>query len=230
MILWQRFISRIKVLSLILVTILSVAAVVWGYIEARDTTQFWDEANIARDEAMPVNRRLRELAGADITAAKSQTVLNLEPLQADGQTTVAPQPVVWARHQHVFAGLESWEENKRRYYQLLYYSDLDEKWLRRSLTQCQNIEACMALFGWDRFNAKLSANARPLTAPEIEIEIENYTRFAHEFNRQNAAEPHIFYVVADTEANDKFTNFDRWYERDAGEKLGRYTLYRAKLK
>ena len=66
MILWQRFISRIKVLSLILVTILSAAAVVWGYIEARDTTQFWDEANIARDEAMPVNRRLRELAGADI--------------------------------------------------------------------------------------------------------------------------------------------------------------------
>ena len=227
---WQKFISRIKTLSLILVTILSVAAIVWGYIEARDTTAFWDDANIARDEAMPVNQRLRELAGADITAAKSQTVLNLEPLQADGQTTVAPQPVVWARHQHVFAGLESWEENKKRYYQLIYYSDLDEKWLRNSLSGCRNIEACMALFGWDRFNARLSANARPLTQPEVEIEIKNYARFAREFNQENARQPQVYYVVAETGANDKFENFDRWYERDAGEQHGKYTLYRAKLK
>lgn len=227
---WQKSVSRIPALSFVLATILGFAAIFWGYIEARDTTVYWDDANIGRDEAMPVNRRLRELADADIEAAKNQTTLNLEPLQADGQTTVTAQPVVWARHQHVFAGLESWEENKQRYYQMLYYSDLDENWLRNSLTGCRNIEACMALFGWDRFNARLSANARPLTQPEIEVEIKNYARFAENFNRSNAENPRIFYVVSDSENDDKFENFDRWYERDAGEQLGKYTLYRVNLK
>ncbi|HEY0657517.1 MAG TPA: hypothetical protein VGD05_03540, partial [Pyrinomonadaceae bacterium] len=175
---WQRFLSHFKWLPVILLSVLCFAAIVWGYVEARETTTFWNSINVQRDEAMPVNLRLRELANADIENARHLTTLNLEPLQADSQTTVAPQSPLWARHQHVFAGLESWEENKQRYYQMLYYSDLDESWLRNSLTNCRNIEACMALFGWDRFNARLSANSRPLTSPEIEAETENYSRFS----------------------------------------------------
>jgi hypothetical protein len=227
---WQSLLTRFKNVSLGLVVILSAAAIFWGVIEARDTTEYWDPVNVQRDEAMPANLRLRELAGGDIEAAKHQTTLNLEPLQADSQPTVAPQPVVWARHQHVFAGLHSWEENKERYYQMLYYSDLDERWLRKSLTKCSNIEACMALFGWDRFNARLSANARPLTAPEIEEEVANYARFAEEFSRETAQNPLLSYVVVYTDSNDRLENLDRWYERDEGEILGKYTLYRVKLR
>jgi len=227
---WQRFLSRFKTVSIILLSVLCVAAIYWGYIEARDTTSFWNDTNIQRDEAMPVNLRLRELANGDVENAKRQTTLNLEPLQADAQTTVAPQSPLWARHQHVFAGLYSWDENRQRYYQMLYYSDLDEKWLRESLTGCRNIEACMALFGWDRFNARLSANARPLTQPEVEVEVQNFARFSREFNAEAAQNPLLSYVVVYAEANDKMENLNRWYQLDAGENLGKYKLYRVKLR
>ena len=189
---WQRLFGKFKRLSIGLLLVISVISIGWGYIEAKETTIFWDDTNIRRDEAMPVNLRLKELAGGNIETAKQQTTLNLEPLQADSQPTVAPQAVIWARHQHVFSGLKDWEENKIRYYQLLYYSDLDAEYLRKSLIGCRNIEACMALFGWDRFNAKLSANARPLTLPEIEDEVANYENFSKNFSVEDAKSPLIF--------------------------------------
>lgn len=227
---WERYINQIKLLSAILTLVIGAAAVVWGYVEARETTVFWDSINIRRDEAMPVNLRLRTLAENNIESAKHQATLNLEALQADGQTTVAPFSVVWARHQHVFAGLHSWEENKQRYYQLLYYSDLDENWLRRALSGCQDIEACMALFGWDRFNARLSANARPLTQPEIDEEVRRFAEYSKNFKETDAVNPQISYLVVFNETENGLKNFDRWYERDQGEVLGKYTLYKVKLK
>jgi hypothetical protein len=226
----RKILAQRNALTITMLSVVGIAAIVWGGIEARETTKFWNEMNVQRDEAMPVHSRLLEIANGNVDFAKHQTTLNLEPLQADSQPTVAPQSPLWARHQHVFAGLHSWEENKKRYYQMLYYSDLDEKWLRASLTGCQNIEACMALFGWDRFNARLSANARPLTAPEIAVEVENYARYARDFNISEAQSPLLSYVVVDAEAGDSLKNLDRWYHRDKGENLGRYTLYRVELK
>lgn len=227
---WQRFITPIKSLSAGLLSVLAIAAVGWGYIEARDTTVFWDSSNILRDEAMLVNNRLREIARGNIENAKKEVTLNLEPLQADSQPTVAPQAVLWARHQHVFAGLESWEENKIRYYQLLYFSDLDASFLKSSLTGCRDIEACMALFGWDRFNARLSANARPLTMPEIEEEVRNYAEFVRNYSFSDAERSQIKYLIVHNDANNQLQNFDLWFNRDEGEFLGKYTLYRTNLK
>lgn len=226
---WQRFLSRMKTLSVISLSILGIVSIGWGYIEARETTEIWDSINIRRDEAMSVNLRLRRL-GENIETAKLQTTLNLEALQADSQPTVAPQGVLWARHQHVFAGLRDWEENRRRYYQLLYYSDLDADHLRNALTGCRDIEACMALFGWDRFNARLSANARPLTMPEIEAEVQNFKNFTENFSVEEAQNPLLDYVVIYEQDDYKLENLNRWYERDGGEILGKYILYRVKLK
>ncbi len=223
---WQRFVMRLRLLSLTVVCILCAAAIAWGYYESVETTKFWDDINAIRDDAMPVNLRLRELAGDDIEAAKRQTTLNLEPLQADSQPTVAPQGVLWARHQHTFAGIRSWDENKRRYYQMLYYSDRDSGWLKSALTGCSDIEACMALFGWDRFNARLSANARPLTRAEIEAEVEAFEMFSRDFSTADARDPKIDWLVIYRATNDTMQNIDKWYVRDAGEQLEKYTLYR----
>jgi len=227
---WQRFISQSRIASAVTLSILGLIAVSWGYIEARDTTVFWDSINVRRDEAMPVNIYLRESAGGNIESAKRQTTLNLEALQADSQPTVAPQAILWARHQHVFAGLKDWEENKRRYYQLLYYSDLNADWLRRSLTGCRDIEACMALFGWDRFNARLSANARPLTFGEIEAEVQNYARFARDFSLSDAQNPQITYVIVYNEANSQLINLNLWYDLGTVKTFGKYSLYEVKIK
>ena len=227
---WQRFGSQRKIVSTVTLSVLSLISISWGYIEAKETTILWDSINVRRDEAMPVNLYLREMAGADIELAKRQTTLNLEPLQADSQPTVAAQTVLWARHQHVFAGIETWDENKRRYYQLLYYSDLNADWLRESLTGCRDIEACMALFGWDRFNARLSANARPLTRGEVEEEVNNYARFARDFSLADAQNPTLSYVIVYDEMNSKLINLDAWYERAAVKNFGKYSLYQLKIK
>jgi Ca2+/Na+ antiporter len=222
---WQRVVTP-RWATVALALILTTGAIVWGYIEATQTTVFWDDTNVQRDEAMPVNVRLRELAGRDPAQARLQTTINLESLQADSQPTVAPQAVLWARHQHTFAGLESWEENKLRYYQLLYFSGADGNWLHRALSGCADIEACMALFGWDRFNARLSANARPLTQPEVEAEAANYQHFVENFNRDSLEGIDIRYLVIDNELANNLQNIDRWYFRDDGEIFGKYTLYR----
>ncbi|MDQ3042183.1 MAG: hypothetical protein M3R11_07350 [Acidobacteriota bacterium] len=227
---WQNFFGQKKNISIVLLSILGLVSIFWGYIEAKETTKFWDSINIQRDEAMPVNLYLRELAGENIENAKRQATLNFEAIQADSQPTVAPQAVLWARHQHVFAGLENWNENKKRYYQMLYYSDLNADWLRRALTGCRDIEACMALFGWDRFNARLSANARPLTLGEIEDEVNNFTRFSRDFSLEDALNPQLSYVVVYNEANNQMTNLDIWYERGAVRNFEKYSLYELKIK
>ncbi|MEP6847218.1 MAG: hypothetical protein ABI999_00050 [Acidobacteriota bacterium] len=224
--LWRHFVDLAKWPSRAALAALISAAVLWGFVEAVQTTSFWDDVNGQRDDAMLVNKRLRELASGDIATAKTLTTLNLESIQADSQPTIAPQPVLWARHQHTFAGVESWDENRRRYYQLLYFMGYRGAGLKRLLTGCEDIEACMALFGWDRFNATLSADARPLTMPEVEKEAVDFERFTREFGPGNAYSPMLSYLIVYSDAENRFENIDRWYQRDSGEVVGKYTLYR----
>ncbi len=222
--------AEMRHLSLAAAVALAVGSTLWGGYEAVATTKFWDGANAVRDDAMPVNLRLRELAAGDIDESRRVSTLNLEPLQADSQPTVAPHSVLWARHQNVFVGLRDWEENKTRYFKLIYYSDLDGDWLRGALRHCSNIEACMALFGWDRFNATLSADARPLTLAEVDEEVERYEAFSNAFSHIDAAEHSFDFLVARISDNDPLVNVRKWFELDEGEDLGRYRLYRATLR
>jgi hypothetical protein len=224
--LWKKFFGSEGQVSKALLSAVVAGSVLWGSVEARQTTSFWDDANAQRDEAMAVNLRLRQLAGSDIDLAKTLTTLNLESLQADSQPTVAPQAVLWARHQNTFAGIESWDENRMRYYQLLHFMGVGVSRLKRSLTGCEDIEACMALFGWDRFNPTLSANARPLTPGEIESEAKSFDEFSRNFGSENAYRPMLSYLIIYNEAENRLDNIDRWYQRDGVEVLGKYTLYR----
>jgi len=195
----------------------------WGIFETVQTTKLWDDINVVRDEAMPVNLRLRQLDLADGPTPTNIT-FNTEPLQADSQPSVAPTAVLWARHQSAFAGLTDQEENRIRYYKLLYYSEFDGKWLRRALEGCSNIEACMALFGWDRFNSTLSANARPLTREEVEQEIRNYENFSRSFDAAHAFEPKLDYLVTLTNDTTRFNRLAEWYEIGEPEIHGIYQI------
>ena len=208
---------------------LGFAAVAWGFIEAKYTTRvlmFW---NVEREESMPVTKRLEEIAWSENRAdAKSLVTLNLDYVQADNQPLFAPYAVLWARHQHVFAGV-GWEENKERFYQMLYYADRDADWLKRDFRR-GDIEAYMALFGWDRFNAALSVNSRPLTSGEIDEEVARYDNYYKNFSFEQAKRPALSFVVAPDDSQTEFENLKRWYEMDAGETVGKFTLYRVRLK
>lgn len=218
---------KLKIYTVILL-ILGFTSILWGYFEVKYTTKlllFW---NIERDKAMPVTNRLAEIARENESLGKRAVTLNYDYIQADSQPTVSPQAVLWARHQHVFAGV-SWEENKERYYQLIYYAGRDADWLRENFRR-GDIEAFMALFGWDRFNARLSVNARPLTKEEIEEEVQRYNAYYRNFSFKQASNPTLSFVVIPNEADIDLTNLKTWYDLGEGENFGEYTLYKLTLK
>jgi hypothetical protein len=210
--------------------VLALIAAVWGIVECHYTVRVLDEANVIRDEGMPVARRLTELSVNDTPSPQSQRAVTLaySMIQADDLPTIAPQAVLWARHQHVFAGV-TWQENKERYYQYLYYSDLDAEWLARSMKEGDFV-SMIALFGWGRHTNRLSSQATPLTFGEIDEEADRYAQYRRNFSLKEASHPTLSYVVVPNDWNVGLKNLDRWYERDNGEVHGTYILYKVKLR
>jgi hypothetical protein len=205
---------------------IALAAVGWGVFEAKLTTEPVAAQNAVRDEAILLDQRLNELARAS-GAGTVQTVLSTNFIHADSQPTTAPQAVLWARHQHIFAGV-TLEEDRERLFQLFYYVGADENWVRQTLNE--NVVIQIALFGWGRLTDRLTVNSRPITHDEVEMEVERYARYVASFDRERASHPTLGFVVTHAEGEPDLTNLDRWYERDAGELLGKFKLYRVKLR
>ncbi len=205
---------------------LALIAIGWGFIECFYTVRVLDEANVIRDEALPVAKRLTELAKSDPDPHRT-TVLSFDGIFADDMPSVAPQNILWARHQHVFAGL-TWEESKERYYQYLFYNDVDEKRLEKLLRT--DFVTMIALFGWGRHSDRLSIDATPLTPLEITQEVIRYGQYREDFGREQAAAPLISYVVSEDREAEQMEQLNKWYELDAGEQIGNYVLYKAKLR
>lgn len=211
--------------------VLALIAATWGIVECHYTVRVLDDANLVRDEGMPVAKRLTELAVNDVPSPNSQRAVTLafSHIQADDLPTIAPQAVLWARHQHVFAGV-TWEENKERYYQFLYYSDLDENWLAKGMKEDGDFVSMIALFGWGRHSNRLSSESKPLTYGEIDEEAARYAQYRKNFSLKEASNPTLSYVVFPQDWNMELKNLDKWYERDNGEIHGKYILYRVKLR
>lgn len=209
---------------------LAIIAAIWGIVECHYTVRVLDEANIERDEFMLIAKRLKELSANDVPSPDSRraVVLSHSMLLGDDLPTIAPQAVLWARHQHVFVGASS-EESKLRYYQYLYYTDLNEKWLDNSLKEGDFI-SMITLFGWGRHTNRLSSVSNPLTFGEIEEESAKFGAYINNFSRKEASYPTLSYVIVPTDWNLKFKNLDKWYERDSGEKIGKFILYKVKLR
>ena len=213
-------------ISSIAFSVVALIAVIWGFVECHYTVRVLDEANVIRDEGMPLANRLEQLA-KDEKNPHQAVIFSYSSIQADDSPTIAPQAVLWSRHQHVFAGL-SWQESKERYYQFLYYNNLDEDWLENDLRT--DFVSMIALFGWGRHTNRLSSEATPLTDGEIAEEVRKYGEYRKNFSLKEATNPTLLYVVVPQDWDVDFTNLDVWYERGEGEDLGAYTLYNVKLK
>ncbi len=213
--------------ALLLVALLTFG---WGVVEADITTHVVDEQNIIRDDAMLVGQRLRALAREAEAAGgeKPGVVFSPNLIQGDDLPTLAPQGVLWARHLHIFSGT-TWEESKERFYQHIYYTGLNAQWLEAELNG-GNYVVVIALFGWGRHHDRLTVNATPLTPEEIAAEVEAYSQYITSFNRERAATPTLSAVVTHADGEPDLTNLDRWYERDTGERVGQFMLYRVRLR
>jgi hypothetical protein len=224
-ILWRKISVSKPLFSKITFASIALLAVIWGFVECHYTVRVLDEANIARDKHMPLAKRLEELAKADANPYQ-QTVLHYG-FESDDLPTVAPQNVLWARHQHVFAGL-TWQESKERYYQYLYYMNVDERGLEYQLRN--DFVAMIALFGWGRHTDRLSSEAKPLTYGEITEEARRYGEYRRNFSIREATNPKLSYVVEPKYTTVDFTNLDTWYEREFIQEFEDYKLYRVRLK
>ncbi|MBK7705122.1 MAG: hypothetical protein IPN69_09520 [Acidobacteria bacterium] len=207
--------------------VLLILAAAWGFVECHYTVRVLDDVNLARDAAMPVGRRLTELAGKDPDRYKS-VILHLDIAVGDDLPTIAPQSVLWARHQHVFAGV-TWQENKERYYQYLYFRNYAPEDLAEGIKRGDFVSS-IALFGWGRHTDRLNSAYKPLTYGEVDEEARRYGDYIAQFDPRKSPETILSYAVVQNTRDVDLTNLDRFYERDNGEILGDYLLYRLKLR
>jgi len=207
---------------------LSVIAVLWGGVECFYTVRVLDDVNVLRDKAYPVGRRLTEIAAGD-KDAHSKVILPFDIAVGDDLPTIAPQGVLWARHQHVFAGV-SWQENKERYYQYMYYTGIDPEELAASMKSGRDFVSVIALFGWGRHTDRLSADYKPLTYAELDHEAALYADYIGRFDPRTAGNRPADLAVVRIDEEPDWTNVDRWYTRDEGEQIGEFILYRLQLR
>lgn len=204
----------------------AAAFVIWGGIECFYTGRVLDVPNIRRDAAYPALKELRTLSEREPDAHR-QTVFAIDQAIADDLPSIAPQNVLWARHQSIVGSLTA-AESERRFFLYAYYLGLDgpalDHYIRTDKT------AVIALFGWGRHSARLSDDAKPLTEQEIAAAVGRYDLFADNFSISDAADPAISYVLVPNNMMLDLGRLTRWYDLTEGRVMGSTTLYRARLR
>jgi hypothetical protein len=223
----ERFAAGIPKRALVWV---ALAAFEWGAYEAFVAARGSMELNRRLASAGPIAARLAQIAGSEKSLpASRQTILADDLLIADSLPERAPQAVLYAPHMLVYSGVAE-REAKERFYQYLYYTGVDERRLEKILTEEGRYGFTAALFGFERAVEGLSDNRRPITREELDQELRLYAEYRASFSRESAAAVKLSYLVLSNDAGVDLTNLDQWYERDNGERIGAFTLYRLKLK
>lgn len=222
-------------------SVLVAAAVVafgWGMYEVASATQRRAQNAKVRDQFRAVTKRIAALANEDGSAraalaakAPYPTVFTLtidETLEISKSIpTDGPLAVLWSLHSDAFIGPA---ESKERFYRHLYYCGLTPKMVGARMRE-NVFWVNVPLFGSERVVPGLVSEFHRLTLPEMEAERRRYADFYNNFTRQQAAEPLLnFVVIPDGPGLPNLANLDRWYERDSGQKVGPFTIYRVTLR
>ncbi|MEQ1604943.1 MAG: hypothetical protein ABL999_08740 [Pyrinomonadaceae bacterium] len=225
---WRTAEKRHRMSAKLAMAMVALAAAGWGFVECHYTVRVLDGVNVIRDEAYPVGKRLTELAANDPDKHK-RVVLHLGIAEGDDLPSIAPQAVLWARHQHVFPGLD-WQASKERYYQQLLYQGVGEKQLADGMKKGDDFVSMISLFGWGRHTDRLNSGYKPLTYGEIDDEARKYAEYTAKFDARSEDIPRLDYLVLPVELDPYLENIDRWYARSDREQFGKYILYRLSLK
>ena len=221
--------------------LMASVCLLWGMMEVNLPFQIRYGLDVKNDEMVPVFLSLKERAQHDGT---------LEGLRSYGKTpalvfspqygistllpTWAPQGSLLAPGSIAFRGVSE-AERKDRVYRHLYYCGRNVEYLRELLND-RAYDTFLAhfvrstIFGAERDVAFLTQNFQPIRQEEIEHEAEEYGSFATSFSRDDALQLPLGYAVIPADAQFDFSHIDLWYERDAGERVGAYTLYHLKLR
>jgi hypothetical protein len=208
---------------------IAIAALEWGAIEVHQAAMRSAEGNGKAAEEMSVYVRLAELDQTNHSSGK-EVVLFDDLHMADGAPAVSSLPVLWAPHMVVYPGVAALE-SKERLYRHLYYTGVGVKELDAYLHGQNVYYGCaVGLFGFDRLIDGLNPNAKPITAEEKAVELNSFARYIDTFDKQRAASPRLSYVITQTVGGTDLKNLERWYQRDAGERVGKFTVYKLQLR
>jgi len=222
---------RIPGRALAYVALVSLA---WGIVELAGSARRNAAYARIRDDSMPVIARLAEMARSDGTYELARStgsypkVYSTNLMVAGNLATGAPQGILWAQHTPA-AGVANLDYGKERYRYYLYYSGADERELAQAMVEYR-FNTLSALFGVERVITTLTPDSKPITTEDMSAEVRQYSDFIRSFSHERAADPLLTYVVAPVQAEPNYANLDRWYERDAGERIGIYVIYRVKLR
>jgi hypothetical protein len=214
----------------------------WGFVEVGLPSRLNSVPQaVVNDQIVPVLLRLKELSKQDGTLADLRAKGNASTMVFSPQLVVTVLQPTWTSQGTLLdlGGLDfssvTREERKGFFYMHLYYSKADPGALREALNGTPNDPALnyyarAVTFGHERIVPALSLHFQPIQPDEIEKEIRSYQAFANSFSLEEARKRPLTYAVVPADGKFDFTNLDRWYERDSGERVGGYTLYRVKLR
>jgi hypothetical protein len=205
----------------------------WGMIETAVETKKHAWAGLDRDGALLVAKRLAELSPTSTNSPDTQsTVLYTNLDYADISPVVAPQPVLWSPHVPAFSGV-TLEENRERIYQYLYYTNEDLGGIDEARFEALDYRKkylIHSLIEWGHNDPAWTVNWKQISPMDVREALRGYEEYAAAFSRERAANPTLSFVITAAEAPTNFSNLDRWYERDRGERVGQFTIYRVKLR
>jgi hypothetical protein len=207
----------------------------WGFIEVGLPSRLLSvPAAIAKDQIIPVLLRLKELSNQDGTLADLQSQGQSSNLVFSPTFAVITLLPTWTPQGTLLdlTGVDcrsvTQEEQKRFFYMHLYYSKVETEEFRQLLNSMDQYSRNI-IFGHERLFPALSSHFETIQPDEIEREVQSYQTYVNSYSREEVIRRPIAYAVV-PKGDFDFANLDRWYERDDGERVGSYTLYRLKLR
>lgn len=215
----------------------------WGIIAVGLPSRFFFVPGaIANDQRIPVLWRLKELSKQDGTFAGLIAKGEASTLVFSNSVPLIEQLPTWTSQgtlidvTGVYCRGLTHEEQKRFFYMHLYYSKVPSEAFGKALRNPRDRSADElsgvqnAIFGYERTSPVFTSQFRPIQEDEILTEVRSYQTYANSFSRDEVLRRPIAYAVIPTDSNFDFSNLDRWYDRDDGERVGAHTLYRLKLR
>ena len=128
----------------------------------------------------------------------------------------------------VFPGVSE-SEDRERFWRQLYYLGYDEK---KFWTQVDRggWNFLTGMFPYQRLSPPVSGNQSPIMPEELRAQFATYLNYSRTFDHEQAASPLLSYVVVEARNEPDYANLDRWYQREEGQRVGDFILYRVKLR